>query len=123
MGEPYHPRVDYPEGVSNARPHALIDCQAAAYAGEPVRIMGERSYDRDGSITAYSWSIRPETTVVDLYAASGSPQARVREGANMHHIFEKPGTYEIALRVTDNEWDSGEARALIRVLERPEDPH
>ena len=123
MGEPYHPRVDYPEGVSNARPHALIDCQAAAYAGEPVRIMGERSYDRDGSITAYSWSIRPETTVVDLYAAGGPPQARVREGANLHHVFEKPGTYEIALRVTDNEGDSGEARALIRVLERPEDPH
>lgn len=121
MGEPYHPRVDYPDGIPNAPPHALIDCQTAAYAGEPVRIMGERSYDRDGSITEYSWSIEPEATVVDVYGKN-RPEPHVSDRPNLHHVFKEPGTYAITLRVTDNEGDSGEARALIRVSEPPADP-
>ena len=120
LGEPYHPRVDYPGGVSNAPPHALIDCQTAAYVGDPVRIMGERSYDRDGSITEYSWSIEPEATVVDVYGKD-RPEPHISDRANLHHIFKEPGTYAITLRVTDNEGDSGEARALIRVSEPPRD--
>ena len=121
LGEPYHPRVDYPSGISNAAPHALIDCQTAAYAGDPVRIMGERSYDRDGSITKYSWSIEPEATVVDVYGKN-RPEPHISDRANLHHIFEEPGTYAITLRVTDNEGDSDKARALIRVSEPPQDP-
>lgn len=121
LGEPYYPRVDYPEGVSNASPHALIDCQTAAYAGDPVRIIGERSYDRDGSITEYSWSIERESTVVDLYSRD-LPEPHMADRANLHHVFKEPGKYSITLRVTDNEGDSGEARARIEVLEPPEDP-
>ena len=104
----YFPAISHMENVEDAKPHALIDCPAAAYAGTAVRIMGEKSYDLDGFITDHAWTIR----------GNGGdwtyPNAR-----NAVHVFKKPGEYHIGLAVTDNDGNTGESEALIRI-ERPQ---
>ena len=63
-GGVYFPTIPYSDGIENYKPHALIDCPTFALAGEHVRILGERSYDRDGFIrdTDYIWTIKQQGT-------------------------------------------------------------
>ena len=55
----YFPTIPYSDDMKGFRPHALVDCQTFAYAGEHIKILGERSYDREGAIKpdGYSWRI------------------------------------------------------------------
>ena len=130
-GSIHFPTIPYIEDSANYKPHALIDCQTSALAGEDVHILGERSYDRDGFIpdTDYFWNIRrlgpdgsadaagerrqPDWTRRDEWTLQGDK--------NVSFKFEQPGTYEITLRVVDNEKDHGDASTRIRITESGEE--
>ena len=127
-GGVHYPAIpDHGEG-SNLRPHALVDCQQSAYAGDYVRILGEKSYDRDGFIRdrGYRWTIEKTRRFVDLYRNGGdggggpAEDARTFEGEkNIVQRFDEPGEYKVTLTVTDNEGDTGSAAAYLRIREAP----
>ena len=104
----YFPAISYMEDVEDPKPHALIDCPTAAYTKTTVRMMGEKSYDLDGFIADYTWTIRGND------AEWTYPNVR-----NAIHKFKKPGEYRIGLVVTDNDGNTDESEAVIRIR-RPE---
>lgn len=108
-GGVYFPTIPYSEGIENYKPHALIDCPTFALAGEHVRILGERSYDRDGFIrdTDYIWTIKQQGTAGNEWT--------FEKKKNVTFQFPKPGEYEITLEVTDNEDDSCSAGTHIQI--------
>ena len=113
-------------GDKNQRPHALIDCQPSAYAGDHVRILGERSYDRDGHIRddGYIWAIEKTRPFIDMYrgrgASGGGDRAKIKSGQkNIVERFSAPGEYKITLTVTDNEGDTGSAFVYLRIRNKP----
>ena len=128
-GSFHFPAIPHIKDSTNYRPHALIDCQTSALAGREVHILGERSYDRDGFIhdTDYFWNIRR----LGPGGSAGGDAAGQRDRPdwarrdewthqgvkNVSFKFEQPGTYEITLRVVDNEGDPGEASTRIEILE------
>ena len=124
-GGVHYPTIPYMEEGANYKPHALIDCQTSALVGEDVHILGERSYDRDGFIpdTAYFWSIR------HLGAGRSDDEQgwTSREGWTSHGSknvtfrFPRPGMYEVALKVVDNEGDPGESTERIIIKESEDD--
>ena len=121
----HFPTIPYIEGSTNYKPHALIDCQTSALAGENVHILGERSYDRDGFIrdTDYFWNIRRLGPDGDVNGKPDKPDWTRRDewtlqgDKNVSFKFEYPGTYEITLRVLDNEGDHGETSTHIKIKE------
>ena len=116
----YYPDIHYVKGAQNARPHALVDCPAIAYAGEQVRILGERSYDRDGFIPdgSYAWRISRK---YDSEHTQDQKNAWVFEGKkNISFRFPEPGAYKITLVVHDNEGDSGSATVEIIIKAKPD---
>ena len=116
----HFPTIPYIEGSTNYKPHALIDCQTSALAGEDVHILGERSYDRDGFIrdTDYYWNIRrlgPDRGNGGRQDWTRRYEWTLQGDKNVSFTFEQPGTYEITLRVLDNEGDSGETSTHIEI--------
>ena len=61
--------------------------QQVGNVNEMILLDGSKSYDSDGTIVNYTWSIQNEAT---LY------------GLKTNHSFEEPGVYQIELLVTDN---------------------
>ena len=72
---------------------------------EPVTLDGGDSFDRDGEVVAYEWSIDGEV---------------VSEEETLVETFEDPGEYEIELNVTDDWDDSNQTTTTIEVREQPE---
>lgn len=122
-GDVHFPAIPYIQNSTNYKPHALIDCQTSARAGEAVHILGERSYDRDGFIreTDYFWNIRRLGPDTDIGAAKTDWSRRdewtLQGDKNVTFRFQELGTYEITLRVVDNEGDSGNASTQIKIIE------
>ena len=110
----HFPSISYIGSAASARPHALIDCPSAAYAGDTVRMLGEKSYDLDGFIADenHRWTIKRR---------DGPGQWTYPGQKNAAHRFEQPGTYEIELHVTDNDGDTGTASSTIEVIPQEED--
>ena len=101
--------VHYPTILSgndgeNIAPHAIIDCPKTAAVGELVWVLGERSYDRDGILERYQWSVTGTDDDREVLSHTES---------NLTVKFWKGGTYKIALKVTDNEGSVGECGAEI----------
>ena len=110
----FYPDIPYYDGSGgdkNQLPHALIDCQPSAYAGDHVRILGERSYDRDGHIgdDGYEWTIEKTRPFIHVYRTAGEHDGesliKKMSGQNIDERFKDPGEYKITLTVTDNEGD------------------
>lgn len=59
MGGTYFPTIPYSEELRRYKPHAIVDCQTIAYTKDPIKIIGENSYDRDGYIADedFRWAI------------------------------------------------------------------
>lgn len=59
MGGTYFPTIPYSEELRRYKPHAIVDCQVMAYSKDPIKILGEKSYDRDGYIALedFQWTI------------------------------------------------------------------
>ena len=87
----------------NRMPVAVAKAETYVAAGVPVTLDATDSYDPDGTITNYSWSV--DTT---NYAA-----------ATATHIFDAPGRYTAALEVTD---DTGVSTAVDSVQIRVNAP-
>ena len=122
----YFPTIPYSEKVENFKPHALVDCQTFAYAGEHVRILGERSYDRDGFISDadYFWKVTHKMPRDCSPTGNGNgyeDEWTYEKKKNITFKFPVPGEYEITLKVTDNEGDSDTTVARIRIDEMRED--
>ena len=132
-GDIHFPTIPYIKDSANYKPHALIDCQTSALAGEYVHILGEQSYDRDGFIreTDYFWTIRRLGPGVSANADTAGHRDQpdwtrrdewtLQGDRNVSFKFEHPGTYEITLRVVDNEGDPGETSTKIEIIEHSEE--
>ena len=64
--------------------------------GDKITFNAEESYDTDGTITKYEW------TILDI--SRNSEIIRTQE--NFDYTFDKDGTYTISLTITDNAQDS-----------------
>lgn len=121
----YFPTIPYFEEIKNYKPHALIDCQTFAHVDDDVRILGERSYDRDGYINndGYLWKIIKQKKFIELYSKNKDdlqPNEWVFEKSkNITFKFPEPGEYKIILKVVDNEGDYGTAKSFISIKKRP----
>ena len=174
MGGTYFPTIPYSEKLRRYTPHAVVDCQTMAYSKDPIKILGEGSYDRDGHIELeeFKWTIKRIATlgeedeetkanvtekdgvlvhddnVVETKkekekkvddddeeeeeeddndgtdtAASGQtiPTWTYNGQKNIIHSFKKPGIYEVALSVRDNDRNESTTSSQIRVEARPQE--
>lgn len=110
-------------GDDNVFGHGLVDAQAAVnYAmnlgnytapvasisqtatsvsfGSAITFSGAGSSDADGNIVAYQWNLGDGTT---------SSQAEVS------HVYDAAGTYQVSLTVTDNDGLTNSATTLVQV--------
>ena len=103
------PDVSYHDlKTDNQKPHALIDCQNFAISGEKVRINGDRSYDKDGTISEFNWKIFDQNNqLVKEYFNS----------QNIIHEFDSIGRFKIQLFIVDNENDHNDATSFVNVVE------
>lgn len=69
-------------------------------SGQPVQFDGSRSTDPADPIVSYSWSFGD--------GASGT-------GAHLTHTYRKPGTYQVALTVTDAGGTAATAHQVLRI--------
>ena len=85
----------------NMPPFAHLDVQSTAFQNESVKLYGEGSYDRDGKISEYHFTIQKLLTGSDaakksiVHDASG-------EDKNIEFVFKKPGRYKVQLIVKDD---------------------
>lgn len=70
----------------NTPPRAVAGENRLVCPGDPVRFSGRASSDPDGGALSYQWDF-----------GDGAKGA----GAMPQHVFEKPGTYEVTLKVKD----------------------
>ncbi len=120
-GRLYFPTIPYYEGEENFKPHALIDCQTYSTVDSDVRIIGERSYDRDGFIKDedFRWKISKIKKFLDLYSKNVSDEKTewtFEKERNINFPFPEEGEYKITLEVTDNEGEKSESSVYIKIL-------
>ncbi len=94
--------------ADNEKPHVLIDCQNTASKNEWIRISGNRSYDKDGKIIKYRW------TILDNQDNKVSTEEGTVNDA-LHYKFENEGVFKIILEVEDNEGEKNSNRQLITI--------
>lgn len=100
-------RIEYNPG--NRAPVAVISADKTVGATPlTVKFSASGSYDHDkGDSLQYRWTFKASN--------------RVKTGLNAQYRFQKPGTYQVLLRVTDNRGQSGTSRVEIQVgNEKPE---
>ncbi len=88
-GSPCKSGTDQCEVLINAPPVVDIGEDRIASAGEELRFSGANSGDSDGKIISYEWNLGDGTE---------------KTGADIAHVYEKPGVYKVTLKITD---DSG----------------
>jgi uncharacterized repeat protein (TIGR01451 family) len=96
-----------PEVEENEAPQAVIIGPTDGFAGQELQFRGDESSDDQGSIVSYSWSFGDGAT---------------SEAINPAHIFEKPGTYEVILRVEDGAGLADEAVQRVEIGEEANSP-
>lgn len=71
----------------NAPPVLEAGSDIIASPGQKINFRGENSKDSDGKIISYVWDFGDSNTA---------------QGMNTIHVYEKPGTYQVTLTVTDD---------------------
>lgn len=89
-------REQKPDLIAVARPHRL------AWTGEPVTLDGTKSWSRSGDIARYEWTLSDGKTEV---------------GAQVEHVYDRPGTYNEILKVTDRRGRVDYDFAIVQVLD------
>jgi PKD repeat protein len=85
----------------NQPPRALAGPDRMVCPGEPVTFDGSGSHDADGALTRFRWDFGDGASA---------------DGAEVTHVFEAPGVYDVVLAVTDDSGAScGAAIDLARV--------
>lgn len=93
----------------NTPPSAIIgSVPTSITAGDSIRFDGSDSSDPDGSIASYEWDI-------------GGDGQIDRTGDSVSHTFASQGSYEIRLRVTDDDGATDTATITIQVEANDED--
>ena len=131
LGGVHFPVIPYAEELQRYTPHAVVDCQTMAYTKDPVKILGEGSYDRDGFISEsdYHWTIirksrDEEKLPVDVQKEeeeeedeeeSNAPKWTYDGTKNIIHEFKKSGLYEVTLSVEDNDRNVSTTSAEILI--------
>lgn len=85
-------------------PIAVIQAPNVEYAGNDVNFSGSGSYDPDGYITNYVWTL------------SGAAQPYPQNNVNGSTWYSSVGTYEIGLAVRDNEGYTGNNSRYINII-------
>lgn len=108
----YNQFVDKEEGEGNDIPNGLPLADAGGDRNvktlDPLLFDGGRSRDPDGTIVSYFWSFGDGST-----SSEKSPE----------HVYTKAGLYGVTLRVKDNDGNSANDTAFIRVLNRAPEVH
>ena len=76
---------------------------------DPVRINGDRSFDNEGIITNYDWSI-------ELEGEEKETLPNVKPEKTIYQNFPKEGKYRIKLKVTNSDGNFDEAEKEIHVI-------
>jgi len=93
----------------NEKPHALMDSQTTASKNEWVRFNGNRSYDQDGKIVYYKWTIYDKDKN-QVYSEGGD------EKDSFHWKFQDEGVFSIELEVEDNEGSKNSDTRIITIF-------
>ena len=76
-------------------PVAVIQAPKSSNLNAPVSLDGSQSYDPDGSVVAYNWTIQKPGG------------ADILSGPTLQYTWTQPGTYQVILTVTDNDGQTG----------------
>ncbi len=94
----------------NQPPRALLYAPNPAMVGQPVPFEAFASSDADGKVVRYEWDFDGDGT----YETDGKDSAAAK------HAYEKPGTYSVGLRVTDDKGATAEGTMSLEVQPAPE---
>lgn len=92
-----------PDPVTKS-PIAKLNNTAVAYAGDDVSFDGSQSYERDGTITGYSWSL------------PGAYENNAGNSSGGKTWYDKEGTYSIGLTVTDDSGRTASTSGSVKIL-------
>ena len=96
----------------NQPPTAVIECKEWVYSGDnyilngAIGTNGQLSKDGDGKIIWYKWSLGDGTS---------------KEGAQITHVYQMPGTYNITLTVCDNDGAESSTTTTVEVRDNRPD--
>ena len=101
------------DATSNQKPVPILEIQEQAIENQSVRIHGERSFDKDGTVGKYNWKIQKDDQNLEVVFESETKEN------NLKFEFTEPGKYKITLEVSDDEGIRSETPAVqhITVLE------
>jgi superfamily II DNA or RNA helicase len=124
-GDILFPPIDDTDGLENNAPNAIIDAPSIGRIGFPFKISGERSFDKDGTIEKFSWTVvkRPKFTELFSkdYALKNNCVVQKISGANEKNTIFTPtesGEYQIKLIVQDNEGEIGQSQTFFMIKEK-----
>lgn len=89
-----------PPPATNIKPVASIDGPSSGQTGESLLFDGSGSYDSDGFIASYAWTLGD--------GSSGS-------GATISHSYSTAGSYTVRLTVTDNSGASASTSKKVKI--------
>ncbi len=98
----------------NTPPIAHVEIQKSAYQDERVKIYGEKSYDKDGKISAYQFTISKLLTAQE-YTSDPIIHDEKYPEKNIEWTFENPGRYSINLKVIDDEGYESNNLAMVNI--------
>ncbi|MGE5629808.1 MAG: PKD domain-containing protein, partial [Caulobacteraceae bacterium] len=89
--------------ITGEPPTAIITGPSERMAGENITFSGGSSFDPDGTIVSYTWSV-PGANVV------------TNGGKTIKVWYPEPGEYDLFLTVVDNDGMTGECMANIKII-------
>ena len=114
------PFSDSAKELENIPPNAHLYVQKTAFENEPVKLYGEDSYDKDGRIVEYHFTVE---ACGDNSKGSQAIYNEKHQERNIDYTFENPGTYMIRLVVRDDEGTTSENSASRRIKVLPIEKH
>jgi len=89
--------------VENQLPFIVVETHLYGDAGETIAFDATGSWDPDGSITSFNWTVLGQTHV----------------GPEVFHVFDSGGAYNITLTVTDDSGESNSTAVQVTIRESP----
>jgi plastocyanin len=95
-----------PDPAPNQSPKAALYAKAPATAGDAVAFEAHASSDPDGKLVRYEWD----------FDGDGSYESDGKASPTLEHTYSEAGTYEVGLRVTDDDGATAEGSMSLEVL-------
>ena len=90
--------------ASNQKPIPIINHTKIPYPGEIIVFNATKSYDPDGVIEHYNWSLGDNS---------------FKQGKVVEHTYELAGNYTVVLRVVDDKGQEASIASIINVVVKP----